>query len=59
MQKVITVEVKGLMPSETRKAFRNRIKKELEEGLVLVDDTFTISTHNIQGEIGLEFNEEV
>lgn len=58
MQAVIVVEVKGVIPSESRKTFRNRIKQELKEGLVIVDETFTISTHNIQGEIGLEFNEE-
>lgn len=58
MQTVIVVEMKGLVPNEVRECYRRKIMKELEEGLIIVDDNFNITTHTIQGEIGLEFNME-
>lgn len=58
MQTVLIVHMQGHTPLEIEEAFRKKIMKELEEGLIIVDDRFDITVHNIQGEIGLEFNKE-
>lgn len=58
MQTIIVVEMKGHAPLELKNNFRKQIMKELEEGLIVTDETFSVSTYNIQGEIGLEFNKE-
>lgn len=49
-----------IVPEDIREQTRNRIKKEMQEGLLIVDDTIQdLTLNNITGELGLEFNEEV
>lgn len=56
MQTVIVVETRGIIPAESREAFRRKLMKDMSEGLIVVDESITITTHNIQDEVGIEFN---
>lgn len=60
MQTLIVVKMNGIVPKDIRERIRNRIKKEMQEGLLIIDDTIQdLTLNNITGELGLEFNEEV
>lgn len=60
MQTLIVVRMNCIVPEDIREQTRNRIKKEMQEGLLIVDDTIQdLTLNNITGELGLEFNEEV
>ena len=50
--------MKGHVPNDIKNCYRKKIMRELKEGLVITDETFTITSHTVQGEIGLEFNME-
>lgn len=58
MRTLIVVEMKGYMFGEFREDTRKKLMKELEEGLIIIDEGMTVTSHTIQGEIGLEFNKE-
>ena len=58
MSTVIVVDFKGMVPVEARRGLRKMLMKDLEEGLILKDETFEISVINTVGEVGIEFNKE-
>ena len=58
MNTIFVVEIKGIVHGEVKECYREQIMKELKEGLVVIDDSITITSHTVQGEIGLEFNME-
>ena len=58
MNNIIFVRINGCISSTSKEELRNKIKNELEEGLLIVDDMIkdvTVST--IHGDVGLDFNE--
>lgn len=58
MKTIFVVNVNGSLKNEDRTRLRKIVMKELEEGLLVIDDSFSVTTFNIQGEVGLEFNKE-
>lgn len=58
MSTVIVVDYKGMLPTEARRELRKMLMKDLEEGLILKDETFELSVINTVGEVGIEFNKE-
>ena len=58
MSTVIVVDYKGMLPTEARRGLRKMLMKDLEEGLILKDETFELSVINTVGEVGIEFNKE-
>lgn len=58
MSTVIVAEFNGLLKTEDRKIIREMLMKELEEGLVVKDDTYSLSVINTVGGVGIEFNKE-
>ena len=58
MQTLLVVRMKGMVPFECREKYREKIMKDIQEGLVIVDDNVEIIAHTITGEVGLEFNLE-
>lgn len=59
MQTLIVVRLKvGMIPDSVKKQYRKDIIKQMKEGLVVIDDDIEITSHTINGEVGIEFNEE-
>ena len=58
MQTLIVVNINCNLTKEGREELREKMMKEMEEGLLIIDDSLTVTYHNIQGKIGLEFNKE-
>lgn len=58
MQTLIVVNTNVHQSKESKEEIREKIMKEMKEGLLVVDDSITITSHTITGEIGLEFNLE-
>lgn len=59
MQTLIVVRIKaGMVPNSIKKEIRKDIMKQMKEGLILIDDDIEITSHTINGDIGIEFNRE-
>lgn len=58
MQTLIVVNMRGNTTEAMRERCRKDFKEQMKEGLVVKDDNIEIIAHTIQGDIGLEFNEE-
>lgn len=59
MQTLIVVKVPAILDSETLNKYRKDIMKQMEEGLLILDEKVEeIIVNNINGELGLEFNKE-
>jgi hypothetical protein len=58
MQTLIVVKMEGVQSFDVKERLRRKFMKDIEEGLLVIDDTISITSHTVQGEVGIEFNKE-
>ena len=59
MLTLIVVKLQGIIDDKSREMYRTKLIKEMEEGLIVIDDNVQITSHSINSLfIGLIFNTE-
>lgn len=56
MQTLVIAKVKGILHSAGKIELRKKLIKEINEGLIVIDDSVEITAMSISGHVGLMFN---
>ena len=56
MQTLVIAKVKGILHSADKNELRKKLIKEINEGLIVIDDSAEITAMPISGHVGLMFN---